>query len=78
MGYFSVAADYYSQGETTRASEYFSKAFELRGHASEQEKLTISADYYDSVTGELNKAPQTYQEWIASYPRGAHAHTRSG
>ena len=78
MGYFSVAADYYSQGETTRASEYFSKAFELRGHASEREKLTISANYYDTVTGELNKAPQTYQEWMASYPREPRAHLGLG
>lgn len=78
MGYFSVAADYYSQGETTRASEYFAKAFELRGHASEREKLTISTSYYDTVTGELNKAPQTYQELIASYPREPRAHIGLG
>ena len=78
MGYFSVAADYYSQGETTRAREYFTKAFELRGHASEREKLTISANYYDTVTGELNKAPQTYQEWVASYPRDPRAHLGLG
>ncbi len=78
MGYLSVASDYYSQGETTRASEYYSKAFELRGHASEREKLTISARYYDIVTGELNKAPQAYQEWIASYPREPRAHLDLG
>ena len=78
MGYLSVASDYYSQGETTRASEYFSKAFELREHASEREKLTISASYYDIVTGELDKAPQAYQEWIASYPREPRAHLDLG
>ena len=78
MGYFSVAADYYSQGETTRASEYYSKAFELRDHASEREKLAISANYYDAVTGDLNKAPQTYLEYIASYPREPRAHLGLG
>jgi eukaryotic-like serine/threonine-protein kinase len=41
----------------------------LREHASEREKLTITADYYRNVTGELDKAAQTYQEEIASYPR---------
>ena len=50
----------------------------MRGHASEREKLTISANYYDIATGEPNKAPQTYQEWIASYPREPRAHLDLG
>jgi hypothetical protein len=33
-------------GEVGRASEYGAKAFELREHASEREKLAITADYY--------------------------------
>jgi eukaryotic-like serine/threonine-protein kinase len=56
-------------GELGRASDYFTKAFQLREHASEREKLVITADYYANVTGELEKAAQTYQEWIASYPQ---------
>src|SRR2546422_7699568 len=51
------------------ASEYLAKAFQLREHASEREKLKITASYYSSATGELDKAAQTYQETIASYPR---------
>ena len=46
MGYRAVGLDYSNLGETGRASEYFSKAFQLREHASEREKLAISADYY--------------------------------
>jgi serine/threonine protein kinase/Tfp pilus assembly protein PilF len=68
-GYDEVGADYASLGEVTRASEYLTKAFQLREHASEVEKLDITADYYSKVTGELNKAAQTFQEEIASYPR---------
>jgi tetratricopeptide (TPR) repeat protein len=41
----------------------------LREHASEREKLTITAVYYSSVTGELDKAAQAFQEDIKSYPR---------
>ena len=70
MGYEAVGLDYYGLGETGRASEYFTKAFQLREHASEREKLAITADYYQNVTGELDKAAQTYQEGIESYPRG--------
>jgi eukaryotic-like serine/threonine-protein kinase len=69
MGYLAVGADYLSLGETGRASEYFTKAFELREHASEREKLAITANYYSNVTGELDKAAQTYQQQIQSYPR---------
>ncbi len=69
MGYDAVGGDYFSLGEVGRASEYFTKAFQLREHASEREKLTITADYYQNVTGELEKAAQTYQGEIESYPR---------
>jgi eukaryotic-like serine/threonine-protein kinase len=69
LGYNTVGSDYFSLGELGRASEYFTKAFQLREHVSELEKLFIAADYYQNVTGELDKAAQTYQEFIASYPR---------
>jgi len=78
MGYWSVGGVYFSMGELGRASEYFTKASELREHASEREKLAITADYYASVTGELAKASQTYQEWIASYPRDFAVHVNIG
>ena len=69
MGYRAVGSGYESLGEVARASEYNTKAFQLREHASEREKLWITANYYRSVTGELDKAAQTYQEEIESYPR---------
>jgi serine/threonine protein kinase/tetratricopeptide (TPR) repeat protein len=69
MGYDAVGEDYVALGELGRASEYFAKAFQLREHASEREKLAITAIYYQTVTGELDKAAQTYQESIESYPR---------
>ncbi len=69
MGYSAVGGDYESLGEVGRASEYYAKAFQLREHASEREKLEITANYYENVTGELDKAAQTYQEMIESYPR---------
>jgi len=78
MGYRAVGVDYYNLGEVGRASEYFTKAFQLREHASEREKLNIAADYYRSVTGELDKAAQTFQEAIESYPRDFPAHNNLG
>jgi serine/threonine protein kinase/Tfp pilus assembly protein PilF len=68
-GYNAVGNDYSGLAELGRASEYYTKAFQLREHASEREKLLITANYYSSVTGELDKAAQTYQEEIENYPR---------
>ena len=78
MGYSSVSAGYYSLGEIGRASEYLTKAFQLRVHASEREKLAITADYYENVTGELDKAAEAYQEQIDSYPRDASGYGNLG
>ena len=78
MGYSAVGSDYFSLGELGRASEYFTKAFQLREHASEREKLAITANYYQNVTGELDKAAQTFQEEIESYPRDYRSTCRFG
>jgi serine/threonine protein kinase/tetratricopeptide (TPR) repeat protein len=78
MGYWAVGEDYSSLGEIGRASEYYTKAFQLREHASDREKLAIAADYYRNVTGELDKAAQTYQEEIESYPREYPAYNNLG
>jgi len=69
MAYMALGGDYWSLGEVGRASEYYTKAFQLREHASERERLDITADYYSNVTGELDKAAETRQHEIDSYPR---------
>jgi serine/threonine protein kinase/Tfp pilus assembly protein PilF len=71
MGYMVVGGEYFSLAEPGRASEYLAKAFQLRDHASEREKLAITANYYLNVTGELGKAAQAYEEQIESYPKQA-------
>ncbi|SPF37276.1 Serine/threonine protein kinase with TPR repeats [Candidatus Sulfotelmatobacter kueseliae] len=69
LGYDWVGLDYSSLGKEERAREYLTKAFQLRAHASEWEKLDITIDYYVVVTGELDKAAQTTQEAIETYPQ---------
>ena len=78
MGYLAVGYDYSNLAEVGRADEYFTKAFQLREHASEREKLHITANYYEVVTGELDKAAQTFQEEIRTYPRWSWAHLELG
>ncbi len=69
LAYLSVANSYDTLGEIGRGSEYFRKAFELRDHASEREKLIITGSYFANVTGEREKAVQAAQESIENYPR---------
>ena len=78
LGYRIVGGDYNALGQLGRATEYYTRAFELRDHASEREKLSITAAYYRNVTGELDKAAQTYQEQIDNYPREPGAYNNRG
>lgn len=78
MGYSSLGGDYASLGELERARVYYTKAFQLREHSSERERLAITASYYQVVTGELDKAANAFQEEIESYPRATAAYGTLG
>ena len=78
VGYSAMGNDYGNLGEMGRASEYYTKAFQLREHASQQERLHISAFYYQTVTGELDKAAQSYHALIESYPRASASYDNLG
>jgi tetratricopeptide (TPR) repeat protein len=70
MGYNSLGVVYSNMGQLGRASEYLTKAFHLRDQVSHRERLQIEGNYYELVTGQLDKATQNIQEQIESYPRG--------
>ena len=76
--YRILGGEYNSLGQLGRASDYYTKAFQLRDHASELERLSIDAAYYRNVTGELDKAAHTYQEQIDNYPRSSTAYNNLG
>jgi len=59
MAYSALAIIYFDLGQTTRAVENATKAFQLRERVSERERYRISAAYYSYVTGELDKSIQT-------------------
>ncbi len=69
MAYGTLGVCYGNQGETRQSADYLKKAFELKERASEREEFYISAHYYESVTGEIEKAIQTYEQWKQTYPR---------
>jgi serine/threonine protein kinase/tetratricopeptide (TPR) repeat protein len=78
MAYVNVGNAYASMAEVERPAEYYKKAFELRDHASERERHEIKGGYYDTVTGEQDKAITAYKEYLQNYPRQANAYNRLG
>jgi serine/threonine protein kinase/tetratricopeptide (TPR) repeat protein len=67
--YAALGISYSNLRQPGRASENLTKAYELRDKVSERERFRISATYYLLVTGELEKAIQTYEMWAKTYPR---------
>jgi serine/threonine protein kinase/predicted Zn-dependent protease len=76
--YSSLAVSYANLGQASLAAENATKAYDLRGRVSEREKYAIESFYYDATTGQLEKAEQTYQQWILSYPRDFVPHSNLG
>jgi eukaryotic-like serine/threonine-protein kinase len=70
-----LGAMYRNLDQPERAAEHLRRAaFKLGGHLSERERLSILASYYMDVTGETEKAIQSYDLLIQSYPRNARAY----
>jgi tetratricopeptide (TPR) repeat protein len=65
-------------GETGTSNEYFAKAYSLRDRVSDRERFRIEGDYYLFVTGDTEKAHQTYEQWAQAYPRDFIAYTDLG
>ena len=78
QAYASLGTVYGNLGERAEANEYLSKAYELRDRVSEHERLSIVGQYYQDVTGELEKAAPVYEQWTRSYPSEATPHTNLG
>jgi len=77
MAYAGLSVRYGNLGQPSLALEYATKAYGLRDRVTEREKLRISASYF-SATGELEKESQTYELWIANYPRDFVPHGNLG
>jgi eukaryotic-like serine/threonine-protein kinase len=69
--YAALGISYSNLREPGRASENLKKAYDLRDRVSDRERFRLSATYYLLVTGELEKAIQTYTLWAKTYPRSS-------
>lgn len=78
MAYHDLGRLYFTLDEMEKGRVNFAKAFELRDHSSEREKLEITATYYENVTGELEKALYTRRQQVASYPHNSESYDGLG
>ena len=76
--YAALGISYSNLRQPGRASENLEKAYDLRDKVSERERFRISATYYLLVTGELEKAIQTYEIWAKTYPRSSEPYGNLG
>ncbi len=69
VAYATMSSVYGNLDEIGRAAEYGRKAYDLRAKVSERERLSIETNYYENVTGELDKAAQVLDLWYQVYPK---------
>jgi tetratricopeptide (TPR) repeat protein len=58
-----------NMGQTLRAKEHITRAYELRDRGSERERQRIEANYHHIVRGDLHRALDAYLMTMRAYPR---------
>jgi len=74
IAYAALGRAYGDIGESTLSADNTAKAYELRDRAGDEEKYFITASYHKQVEGDLEKAEQTCELWMQSYPRALAPH----
>jgi tetratricopeptide (TPR) repeat protein len=75
--YALVGLSYNSNGESKLGAESTQKAWQMRDRVSDNEKFFIDFTYDRQVTGNLEKAYETLEAWVKTYPRGGQPNARS-
>ena len=70
MAYAMLGLSYSAVGESVLSAESTTRAWQLRDRVSDREKFFIDFTYDRQVTGNLEKAYQTLELWLQTYPRG--------
>jgi len=75
MAHASLGRMYADLDQTGLAAASITRAWQLRDHASDNERFFIAASYETLVTGNMEAARQTCEAWARAYPREARPHT---
>lgn len=68
LAYLQIADTYAARGEGDGAAQNLKKAFEFRTQATEWERLLIESRYEENVTGDMEKAHESYELRARLYP----------
>jgi serine/threonine protein kinase/tetratricopeptide (TPR) repeat protein len=68
MAWARLGVLYLNSGQTSKAADYFTHAYQLSGNVSEREKLYIAGHYHSSVIGDTNKSIETLEVATQEYP----------
>jgi eukaryotic-like serine/threonine-protein kinase len=69
-----LGINYSVMGESVRAAESATHAYQLRDRVTDSERFFITAMYDRHVTGNIERLQQTYEAWIRTYPRDPTPH----
>jgi eukaryotic-like serine/threonine-protein kinase len=79
LAYAQLGSTYIANlSEPGLAAESIRKAYKLRDRVSDRERFLITGVYDSFVTGELEKALQSYDVWAQAYPRDSEPHLLAG
>ena len=69
LAHTTLSSIYGGFGETGRSEEYARLAYEHRERVSERERLFITYQFHDRVTGDQLKTREALEVWKRTYPR---------
>src|SRR5450432_2409074 len=69
MAHASLGLSSAASGETELGAKSIAAAYRLRDRVSDREKFYIEANYYAQVTGNYEKAQESFELWGQAYPR---------
>jgi serine/threonine protein kinase/tetratricopeptide (TPR) repeat protein len=78
LAYEKLGLVYSDLGEPDLSAANAKKAFDLRGRVTDLERFSIESTYYQSVTGESEKATGVNEEWKQIYPQNVAPYFKLG
>lgn len=69
LAYARLGTIYANENEVELSRAIYQKAFDLRVHTTERERLYLAAHYYGSALGDVERALEVYTLWRQQYPQ---------
>jgi tetratricopeptide (TPR) repeat protein len=67
--YNALSTTYYNRGDFVKAAELSKKAFDLRGRATERERLSLEISYYAYSLNDYEQAIRSLRTFLSIYPQ---------